>query len=90
LMQNYPNPFNPVTKITFSIPENAYVSLRVYDIQGREVAVLADSEYYSGSYEVSFDASSLASGVYFCVLEAAAIGSSAGGYSGIKKMVLMK
>lgn len=90
LMQNYPNPFNPVTRITFSIPEFAYVTLRVYDIQGKEVAVLADSEFNSGNYEVSFDASSLASGVYFYRLEAASEGSSAGGYSGIKKMVLLK
>lgn len=90
LMQNYPNPFNPATKISFSIQERAYVSLRVFDIQGKEVAVLADSEYNSGNYEVTFDAASLASGVYFCRLVAVPGHGSAGGYTGIKKMVLMK
>ncbi len=90
LMQNYPNPFNPATKITFSVPLKTHINLKVYDIQGREVAVLADSEYSSGNYEVNFDASSLASGVYFCRLEAAQTGNAAGSFSDIKKMVLLK
>ena len=90
LMQNYPNPFNPVTKITFSVPTKAYINLKVYDVQGKEVAVLADSEYNSGNYEVSFDASLLASGVYFCRLDAREAGNAAGGFTDIKKMVLLK
>lgn len=90
LMQNYPNPFNPLTKITFSIPENSYIRLMVYDVQGREVAVLADSDYNAGNYEVTFDASSLSSGVYFCRLDAGEAGNSAGGFTDFKKMVLLK
>ncbi|NOS86147.1 MAG: T9SS type A sorting domain-containing protein [Ignavibacteria bacterium] len=90
LMQNYPNPFNPLTKITFSIPDNAYIKLMVYDVQGREIAVLADSDYNAGNYEVTFDASSLSSGVYFCRLVAGETGNVAGGFTDIKKMVLLK
>lgn len=83
LMQNYPNPFNPVTKISFSVPRKAHVRMTVYDIQGKMVMLLADSEYYAGNYEVTFDAQRYSSGVYFYRLEA-------GGYSEIKKMVLLK
>lgn len=90
LMQNYPNPFNPLTKITFSIPENAYIRLMVYDVQGREIAVLADSDYNAGKYEVTFDASSLSSGVYFFRLDAGEASNAAVGFTDIKKMVLLK
>ncbi len=83
LQQNYPNPFNPSTRINFSIPQKAYVKMTVYDVQGKEVAVLADSEYFQGTFELTFNAASLASGVYFYKLQA-------GGYSEIKKMVLLK
>lgn len=70
LYQNYPNPFNPVTTIKFSIVENAYVSLKVYDMLGKEVANPVDQQMNSGVYEYQFDASGLSSGVYYYRLQA--------------------
>lgn len=85
LSQNYPNPFNPSTKINFSIPEHSSVSLRVYDINGREVATLVNDRRDAGLYEVNFDASryGLASGTYFYKLVAGSLVET-------KKMVLTK
>ncbi len=83
LAQNYPNPFNPATTIEFSLPNAAHVSLRVYDMLGREVAVLVNEERTAGSYRVTFDARSLPSGTYLYSLRA---GSS----QEIRKMVLVK
>ncbi len=83
LYQNYPNPFNPVTKINYDIPKNTFVSLKIYDILGREAAVLVNEIKNAGSYTVEFNASSLTSGVYFYRLETSA-------YSEIRKMMLMK
>lgn len=83
LKQNYPNPFNPATKISFSIPENGYVKLRIYDVTGREVAKLVNDFKFAGSYTVNFNASSLSSGVYFYKLETNI-------YNEIKKMLLVK
>ena len=66
LQQNYPNPFNPVTKINFSLPVLSRITLKVYDVLGREVAVLLNSELRTaGNYSVSFDGSKYSSGVYF-------------------------
>ncbi len=65
LDQNYPNPFNPVTNIKFGIPETGNVRLVVYDILGREVSVLMNEQKNPGTYEVKFDASQFASGIYF-------------------------
>jgi hypothetical protein len=65
LNQNYPNPFNPITNIKFGIPESGNVRLVVYDILGREVMALMNEEKNPGTYEVKFDASQLASGIYF-------------------------
>ena len=70
LEQNYPNPFNPVTVIKFVVPADGHVILRVYDILGREIATLVDEYKKSGSYQVTFDASGLSSGVYFYRLDA--------------------
>ena len=64
LQQNYPNPFNPVTTIEFSVPQEEHVTLKVYDILGREVAVLFNERAISGNYRVEFDASSFPTGVY--------------------------
>ena len=64
LYQNYPNPFNPATTIAFDLPESGKVKLTVFDVLGREVKTLLDGRRNAGSYEVSFDASDLASGVY--------------------------
>jgi photosystem II stability/assembly factor-like uncharacterized protein len=84
LDQNYPNPFNPTTTINYQIPQTGFVTLKVYDILGIEVANLVYEEKPAGSYEVEFSASgSLASGIYFYRLQA-------GGYSEAKKMILVK
>lgn len=84
LSQNYPNPFNPSTTIEFNLAKATDVSLTIYDILGREVAVLIDQEQYSsGLQRVQFDASSLASGVYLYRLEA-------GGFIQTRKMTLIK
>ncbi len=83
LTQNYPNPFNPSTTIKFSIPQATKVLLKVYDVLGREVATLINSEKLAGNYEVNFDASKYASGVYVYTL-------NAGNFTSSKKMMLMK
>jgi len=69
LEQNYPNPFNPVTNIKFGIPERGNVRLVVYDVLGREVTTLMNEHKNPGTYEVKFDASGLASGIYFYSLQ---------------------
>jgi hypothetical protein len=68
LYQNYPNPFNPSTKISYQIPELSFVTLKVYDVLGNELATLADDEKPEGKYEVEFGANGLPSGIYFCQL----------------------
>ncbi len=83
LYQNYPNPFNPTTSIEYSLDKRQFVSLKVYDILGREVAVLINEEKPAGSYEVKFDASGLSSGVYLYRI-------SAGKNSVTRKMILMR
>jgi len=83
LQQNYPNPFNPSTTIEYTIPKDGYVSLKVYDITGREIASLVSTYQNSGSYIVTWDASKFSSGVYFYRL-------ITGDYSATKRMVLKK
>jgi subtilisin-like proprotein convertase family protein len=83
LHQNYPNPFNPSTKIKFEIPKQNFVTLKIYDISGREVANLINGERSAGVYDFEFDASYLASGTYFYRLQA-------GDFVQVKKMVLLK
>jgi hypothetical protein len=83
LSQNYPNPFNPTTKINFSIPKSGLVSLKVYDLLGREITTLVNEVKISGTYLVDFNASTLSSGVYFYKLES-------NGFSQVKKMMLIK
>lgn len=83
LEQNYPNPFNPVTNIKFDIAKAGNVKLIVYDITGKEVAVLYKGELNPGSYKYEFDATGLASGIYFYRLEASS-------FTAIKKMILVK
>ena len=83
LEQNYPNPFNPATEISYTLPQAGLVSLRVYDILGREVAVLMDGFSTSGTYRTTFDGSQLSSGIYFTRLQA-------GNHSEFCKMVLLK
>jgi hypothetical protein len=83
LEQNYPNPFNPATSIKYSIPLDGIVSLVVFNILGEKVFTLVNQNMKAGKYEVKFDASHYASGIYFYRLDA-------GEYSSIKKMILMK
>ena len=70
LTQNYPNPFNPTTTIQYELPEAAYVTLNVYDLHGREVAALVSGRFPAGKYQFEWDASGLASGVYYYRLQA--------------------
>jgi hypothetical protein len=83
LYQNYPNPFNPGTIINYQIPISGIVTLKVYDVLGREIKTLVNGFKSRGNYSVNFNAGSLSSGVYFYQLKS-------GGYSSIKKMVLLK
>lgn len=84
LEQNYPNPFNPVTKIKFDIPQSLQnVKLAVYDLLGRQVAMLVDQQLQAGKYEVELDGNRLSSGTYFYRLKA-------GSFTEIKKMILIK
>ena len=83
LEQNYPNPFNPSTTIKYSIPNSEFVTLKVYDVLGNEVATLVNEEKPAGSYEIDFNAAKLSSGIYFYALQA-------GSYSQTKKLILMR
>ena len=83
LFQNFPNPFNPVTKINYVLPHPGYVTLKVYDVLGNEIKTLINEEKNSGRYEVSFDGTSMASGVYFYTLRA-------GDFVQCRKMLLIK
>jgi Secretion system C-terminal sorting domain len=83
LSQNYPNPFNPATTIKYSIPNSSKVTLKVYDILGKEVASLVNETKNTGNYEVSFDASKFASGMYIYTI-------TAGNFTASKKMMLLK
>jgi hypothetical protein len=89
LYQNYPNPFNPVTTISYLLANSGHVELRVYDILGNEVAVLADEFQQAGHHQIEFDSQQtinprqLSSGIYFYSLQA-------GSYRAVKKMILMK
>jgi hypothetical protein len=83
LWQNEPNPFNPVTKIRFAVPSRARVTMKLYDVTGREVRTLTDQDYEQGYYEATLNASGLASGVYFCRMVA-------GDFVAAKKVMLLK
>jgi hypothetical protein len=83
LSQNYPNPFNPSTKINFDMPKDGLVSLKIYDMLGREVSTLVSEFRTAGYYSVDFNASSLTSGVYFYRV-------STGDFSAVKKMTVLK
>jgi hypothetical protein len=80
---SYPNPFNLSTTIAFNLPKSEYISVRIFDILGREVAVLKDGLMEAGTHRVTFDGGKLASGIYFARLEA-------GEFSQTKKLMLMK
>ena len=83
LSQNYPNPFNPSTTISFRLPSKSFVSLKVFDIMGREVATIVSGEMPAGSYSQQWNASNMSSGIYFYRLQA-------GTYLETKKLILLK
>ncbi len=83
LSQNYPNPFNPTTTISFALPAQSFVSLKVFDMLGREVLTIVSGELRAGSYTRQWNASNVASGVYFYRLQAET-------FSGTKKLLLLK
>lgn len=83
LSQNYPNPFNPATKIKFFIPENTFTSLKIYDVTGKEIAVLENKILAIGEYEYRWNAANLPSGIYFYKLETES-------FTQTKKMILVK
>ncbi len=83
LSQNYPNPFNPITKIDFAVSKSGFVSLKVYDLLGKEVATVLSRNLNAGKYSVDFNASKLSSGIYFYSLES-------NGFKDVKKMMLIK
>ena len=83
LAQNYPNPFNPETKINYDLPISGYVSLKVYDLTGREVAILVNQQLEAGSHKVTFNGSNFASGIYFYRIQT-------GNFSQVKRMMLIK
>ena len=83
LFQNYPNPFNPATKISYSIKEESLVTIKVYDILGKEIVTLVNENKPAGNYESEFNASSLPSGMYIYKIQA-------GQFYDAKKMILTK
>ena len=83
LFQNYPNPFNPNTKINFALPKQGLVTLKIYDITGREIKTLVNEVKQAGYYTVDFNGSHLSSGVYFYKIQS-------GDFSSVKRMVLIK
>ena len=83
LKQNYPNPFNPKTVIRYSLTGNHFITLKIYDALGKEVAELVNEKHNAGTYETDFDGSGLSSGIYFYKLEA-------GGFVETKSMILLK
>ncbi|MBI3193159.1 MAG: T9SS type A sorting domain-containing protein [Ignavibacteriae bacterium] len=90
LYQAYPNPFNPSTMITFDLPENAFVTLKVYDVLGREVAILTENQQFeAGTYELEYNASNFASGLYFYRISVFGQDGILS-YTDMKKIILMR
>ena len=83
LLRNYPNPFNPTTVIAYQIPERGFVTLKVIDLLGRDVAVLVDGQQQAGTHKASWDAAGFPGGVYFAILRTPV-------YSSVQKLVLLK
>jgi hypothetical protein len=83
LAQNFPNPFNPLTEIAFGLPKNCQLEIKVFDILGREVAVLYNGWMNAGEHTISFDAGQLSSGIYFYSMKTDE-------FNCVKKMLLLK
>ncbi len=93
LLQNYPNPFNPTTTISYELPKESFVSLKVFDLLGREVAALVSEEMPAGSYSKQWNAANIPSGIYFYRLSAspsAKRGEQAGAFTETKKLILLR
>jgi len=83
LFQNYPNPFNPETKINYNVSKSGFVTIKVYDLLGREVTTLVNENKPAGNYSIKFDGSKLVSGIYFYRMKA-------GDFVQTKKLILLK
>ena len=83
LFQNFPNPFNPSTTIKYHLPKDGFVTLKIFDILGREIKTLVNEQKSAGRYEVNFNAASLASGVYIYRMEA-------DDFNSVRKLLLLK
>jgi hypothetical protein len=83
LFQNYPNPFNPETNIEFQVSHKGHVSLKIYDLLGKEIAALVNGELNRGTYKINWEASNYPSGIYFVILES-------GNLKDTKKIILLK
>jgi hypothetical protein len=83
LFANYPNPFNPSTKIRYAIPQNSFITLKVFDLRGREIVTLVNEKKALGNYEVTFNASNLSSGIYFYRMQTK-------DFSETRKMILLR
>jgi len=90
LKQNYPNPFNPKTTISFTIPLNSSVVLKIINVLGNEVATLVNEDKPAGSYAVEWNANNFPSGVYFYKLQVYPANGAAGDFVVTKKMILLK
>jgi hypothetical protein len=91
LDQNYPNPFNPSTMINFGLPVRSLVTLRVYDLLGREVAILVDGELSAGAHRVTFNANGLSTGMYVYRISATSLsGGTSEPFIAVKKLMLLK
>jgi phosphatidylserine/phosphatidylglycerophosphate/cardiolipin synthase-like enzyme len=90
LYQNYPNPFNPSTSISFSIPMESFVTIKIFNILGQVIKTLVDKKESAGSYKVNFNAAGLSSGIYFYSIEAVSDRGQAVNYYSVKKMIFLK
>ncbi|MCX6165276.1 MAG: T9SS type A sorting domain-containing protein [Ignavibacteriae bacterium] len=90
LKQNYPNPFNPITNIKYDLPKDIFVTVKIYDLLGREIKTLVNEFKNAGSYLVSFNGSELASGIYFYRIQVVDPTGRAGNFVQVKRMVLIK
>ena len=90
LYQNYPNPFNPTTSIKYSIANRQFVTLKIFNLLGQEIDTFVNEEKPAGTYELTWNAANLPSGVYFYQLRTMPIGRQAGGFIATKKMVLLR
>jgi len=90
LFQNYPNPFNSSTVISYSLPFDGFVTLKIYDILGKKIETLLSEFMQRGNYQFTFNSNNLPSGIYFYRLQALPTGRQAGSFVETKKMVLIK